>query len=187
MLLKSNSPEVKWIIGNANKNDFAASLDRRLLTKGWLSDNQLIAVQRIIGGIAERAAAPAIEAVEVKGVERIEEAFNTVRATGLKRIKLRLGAFQFKPAPATGKNAGAIYVNEGDEYLGKVVDGKFHATRACLPAQQEAIVAVCSDPAKAAVAYGQQTGTCACCGRELTDPVSIERGIGPVCADGWGF
>jgi hypothetical protein len=26
-------------------------------------------------------------------------------------------------------------------------------------------------------------GKCACCGRTLTDPISIERGIGPICWD----
>lgn len=34
-----------------------------------------------------------------------------------------------------------------------------------------------------AAAFGRATGTCAFCGLELTDPKSIERGIGPVC---WG-
>lgn len=34
-----------------------------------------------------------------------------------------------------------------------------------------------------ASAYGRRTGRCGICGRELTDPVSIERGIGPICAD----
>lgn len=29
--------------------------------------------------------------------------------------------------------------------------------------------------------YGLQTGVCICCARVLTDPESVERGIGPVC------
>lgn len=33
-----------------------------------------------------------------------------------------------------------------------------------------------------AARMGDESGICALCGRELTDPVSIERGIGPVCA-----
>jgi hypothetical protein len=37
------------------------------------------------------------------------------------------------------------------------------------------------------VAYGRATGSCSCCGRELTDPVSIEAGIGPICAGRFGF
>ena len=31
-------------------------------------------------------------------------------------------------------------------------------------------------------ATGRTTGVCQCCGRELTDPQSIEQGIGPICA-----
>lgn len=30
--------------------------------------------------------------------------------------------------------------------------------------------------------FGIETGACICCGAELTDPKSIEAGIGPVCA-----
>ena len=33
-----------------------------------------------------------------------------------------------------------------------------------------------------AAAYGQRTGVCCVCGRELTNESSIEAGIGPVCA-----
>jgi len=39
-----------------------------------------------------------------------------------------------------------------------------------------------ADPLAAAVAYGRASGRCAVCGRDLTDPTSIEAGIGPVCA-----
>lgn len=43
------------------------------------------------------------------------------------------------------------------------------------------------DPRAAAIAYGQRTGTCSCCGRELTRHSSIDAGIGPVCATKWGL
>lgn len=33
-----------------------------------------------------------------------------------------------------------------------------------------------------AAAFGRETGTCCSCGRALTNPASIEAGIGPVCA-----
>lgn len=33
-----------------------------------------------------------------------------------------------------------------------------------------------------AARLGHQFGVCVCCGRTLTDPQSVERGIGPVCA-----
>jgi hypothetical protein len=43
------------------------------------------------------------------------------------------------------------------------------------------------DPAAALKAHGIATGSCGCCGRELTDPESIERGIGPICWERGGF
>jgi hypothetical protein len=43
------------------------------------------------------------------------------------------------------------------------------------------------DPAAALKAHGIATGSCGCCGRELTDPQSIERGIGPICWERGGF
>jgi hypothetical protein len=46
---------------------------------------------------------------------------------------------------------------------------------------------IAADPAKEARLYGLRTKRCACCGIELTDPKSIERGIGPICAEKWGL
>jgi hypothetical protein len=40
-----------------------------------------------------------------------------------------------------------------------------------------------ADPQGAAAEDGLRTGRCSCCGRELTDPVSIAMGIGPICAN----
>jgi len=38
------------------------------------------------------------------------------------------------------------------------------------------------NPLAAAKKYGKLAGRCCSCGRDLTDPVSIEAGIGPICA-----
>jgi hypothetical protein len=35
--------------------------------------------------------------------------------------------------------------------------------------------------------YGRETGVCISCGAQLTDPASIEAGIGPICASKWGL
>lgn len=37
-----------------------------------------------------------------------------------------------------------------------------------------------------AKAFGVQFGICCWCGATLTDPVSVEQGIGPVCVKRWG-
>jgi hypothetical protein len=49
------------------------------------------------------------------------------------------------------------------------------------------IAAAIADPAAAAKAYGLRTGECCICGRTLTNRVSIDAGIGPICAGRWGF
>jgi hypothetical protein len=52
----------------------------------------------------------------------------------------------------------------------------------------EALLAVEADPLAAARENGIKTGRCSCCGRPLTDPVSIGYGIGPICRErGFGI
>jgi hypothetical protein len=187
MQIRSNAPEIKWILQNVKTgNDFALSCDRMLLKSGTLTPNMFAGVQKAIVRDAERAARTAA-AADVSGVSHVVEAFAHAVASGLKRPKMYLGDFVFKLAPEGSRNAGAIYVTEEGEYLGKIADGKFIATRECTAEQTAAIVEVCKDPKKAAEIYGQETGRCSCCGRELTDPVSIANNIGPICAERFGF
>jgi hypothetical protein len=40
-----------------------------------------------------------------------------------------------------------------------------------------------ADPEAAAVLHGRASGCCSVCSRDLTDPESIARGIGPICAE----
>jgi hypothetical protein len=46
---------------------------------------------------------------------------------------------------------------------------------------------VAADPEQAAVAYGKRFGQCSVCARELTNEDSINRGIGPICAERFGW
>jgi len=43
-----------------------------------------------------------------------------------------------------------------------------------------------ANPLATAQKYGKESGRCCSCGRDLTDPVSIENGIGPICATKFG-
>lgn len=120
-------------------------------------------------------------------VDAIETAFTAASGNGIKRPKLRLDTFIFSRAPDTGRNAGAIYVKQHGEYLGKVSAGKFHGVFACDGETKARIITVAADPHNAAKAYGMKTGSCSCCGRELTNGISVELGIGPVCRDKFGW
>jgi Family of unknown function (DUF6011) len=120
-------------------------------------------------------------------VEAIATAFASARAKGIKTPKLRLDTFVFSRAPDHGSNAGSIYVKGDGEYLGKVTAGRFLPSRACDDPTRDRVVAAAADPHASARAYGQRTGTCSCCGRELTNAESIALSIGPICRDKFGW
>jgi hypothetical protein len=46
----------------------------------------------------------------------------------------------------------------------------------------DALLLIEADPEAAAALHGKLSGRCSVCSRDLTDPESIERGIGPTCA-----
>lgn len=151
-----------------------------------MTANQIVAVERNLEKI-EAGKKTAIERQTEINVNKIAVAFATAKENKIKRPKLRLGDFLFSLAPDTGANAGAIYVKTGETYLGKVVRGIFYPVKACTTEQIEEIKKIAADVAAAAKAYGFRSGNCSCCGRELTRADSIELGIGPICAERYGF
>lgn len=70
---------------------------------------------------------------------------------------------------------GAAY-GHGDRYGSQKPGGTYRGKI------QQQLEIIASDPYAAAAAYGQLTGTCGRCGRQLEDEESVARGIGPVCA-----
>lgn len=184
---KAAHPEAwAWIEANPNF-EFARNMGNAVRRFGSLTENQMNAVNRCIQRATERAAAATerVNAAPVVEVAKLNEAFQRASNAGLRKLKLRLDTFQFTPAAAHGRNPGAIYVKENGAYLGKVVDGKFFKVRECSDETRDRVVAAAADPEAAAVAYGKKFGTCSCCGRELSDPESVAKGIGPICASKW--
>lgn len=173
-------------------NDFTASLHNQLATRGFLTENQINAWYR---GWEKRKAAIAARKAEAnaKGgtvnLDRIREMFDTAVASGYKKPTYRAEGLKISLAPATGRNAGALYVVEieDDAYQGKIEAVTFKAVREARTDTLARLQVIAADPAAAAIRYGQRTGTCSCCGRELTNHASIEAGIGPICAQKWGF
>jgi hypothetical protein len=117
----------------------------------------------------------------------IIEAFERARGNGVRSPKLRLDTFVFSRAPDHGANAGAVYVKEGETYLGKIAAGRFQTSRECDKETEARVLAVAADPATAATAYGRRYGRCSICGRELTRNESIDRAMGPICAVRFGW
>ena len=194
--LKASNPEVyAWLLKNVEKFEFATSLWHALRTYGGLTERQLEAAQRCVAKDQERQEArqKAQENAPVVDTTKIAEAFASARGSakkdgeGVKWLRLHLDTFKFSDAPANGQWAAAIFVKEGDRKLGRIVNGKFQRSFACDDATEARIITAASDPFTAAKVYGQRTGSCSCCGRELTNKVSREMGIGPICAEKFGW
>lgn len=178
-----NPAAAAWIEEYRAGNSFAAAMAANLQRFGSLTDNMLGAIMRNI----ERAAAPAAVKPQVS-MPAIGAAFERAKAAGIKFPKVNMGEFKMSPAPATGTNAGAIYVKSREgTYLGKVLGGVFSRSRDCTAALEASIVDFARDPKAAAEAYGKKYGVCCICSRELSDPESVARGIGPICATRMGW
>jgi DNA-directed RNA polymerase subunit RPC12/RpoP len=174
-------------------DNFFVSLYGSLHKYGSLTPNQLGAMHRALVRKTEKDAAYQQskvirdEAALAVDLSSIKEMFDKAVANGYKRPAYRAEGLIINRAPDSGSNPGALYVKGADgTYFGKVTDLKFLGVRAATEAGVDAkLLTIAADPKAAAVAYGRQTGVCSCCGRTLTDPVSIALGIGPICAERW--
>lgn len=192
--IAEHSAEAEFIRRNSEWSDFYRSMCDAVATYGHLTDRQLASVQsgmaKAAARKAEKAAAQQAQqtSAPVLDVSVIESLFATAGRNGLKRPVFRaLDGIAVSQAPATGRNAGALYVKENGEYAGKIVNGKFFATQSASAAVLPRLIEIAKDPMGQATLYGKQTGICCCCGAELTNKLSIELGIGPICRSKWGL
>lgn len=185
---KAEHPDVfAWMDGSTFP--FAISLLEGVRKYGALTENQMAAAHRCIEKLAAARAAriDRQENAPTVNADRLAEAFRHAAASGLRYPKLYIAEFTFAPAGAHSRNPGSIYVTQDKVYLGRVTEGRFFSSSACNDAQRARVVEVAADPHAAAVAHGLLTGNCACCGRLLTNPESVARGIGPICAGRFGW
>ena len=185
--LKEHRDVHAWMEQRASMgNQFASSLLEQFNERGTLSEKQIAAVRNNIANSAHRreaakAAAPALGSE----VSKMIEVFERARGNGYKRPKVRTEQFDFALAPAGGKNAGYVYVTRHDDgkYIGKISpEAKFFGFNTPESVMND-LLEVCKNPLDSAVKFGKRTGVCSCCGRELTNPESVELGIGPVCRE----
>jgi hypothetical protein len=185
---EAENPEIAawW---RENTWEFSQSLRAACFRYGKLTEGQHAAALRTIEKGKQRQAerAQAVADAPVLETESIERAIRTAKANGLGKPKVRLaGKDEFTivvyEAVAHSVNAGSLYVKSTDgEYMGKITNGKFLHGRDCTPEQRASIIEMFKDSLASAVAYGNLTGTCSCCGRELSNEESVRLGIGPIC------
>ena len=185
--LNAATPVYASVVSMASWNELAASLlEQHNQGKAW-SEKQVVAIQGMVERMEERRALRAAEAQAVD-LSSIVSMFTHAKTSGYKRPVYRAEGLKISLAPESSANAGALYVKtDGGDYIGKVSDGKFYGTRDATDEHKAAIALIAVNPRDAAVRYGRQTGSCACCGRPLSNKLSIDLGIGPICRERWGL
>lgn len=152
-------------------SEFARSLLDQFSTRGTLSEKQTLAALNMVAKVAENAAkrTKEKEAAQVTiDLTPIIAAFALAYEAGHNRPTYRAEGLTLSRAPDHGRNAGAIYVKDGHEYAGKIVAGVFLSVRDAAQDVAQRLLTIAIDPKEAAIRYGRKTGSCSCCGRELT-------------------
>jgi len=198
-----NRAEAEWLVATAPRWDVAASLLAGLHKFGSLTEKQMGLVRNGLARDAARTAAKAarVAAAPAVDVSKIETAFAHAverahrkgqKGVFKKPLKLRSLAeavdVMFTPGSAGSQWEGMLFAKtpEGKK-LGHIKGGKFHARFECTPVEQAAVLDCAGNPEIAAVAFGKAWSQCAICGQTLLNDGSIERGIGPICAEKFGW
>lgn len=186
-------------VGELGRDDrpFAYSLIGAAEGRG-LTDKQALWVRKMADRIIHPRQEPKPQ--PLGNVAGLLALFDKAAASGLKYPKLRAlageTALTLWRAGSKSRHVGQVMVvaGKGEErvYYGRVdLAGTFHPSHKVEPAQLAqavpALVALATDPAAAAKAYGQRTGNCCFCSLPLDDGRSIEAGYGPVCAENFGM
>ena len=197
-------PEIIAWMDNSPKFPFAVSLKENLNKWGSLTDGQIAAARKCIAKLeamkanhaAKRENAPTVNTT------KLEDAFAKANASAarpgqigvwVRPISMTSGEkpnqVHLKFSNGTRDWAGMIFVKNAvtDNKVGHIKAGKFVRKFSCTDAEETAVVDCCNDPEKAAIAFGKAFGACAICHRTLTNDESIARGIGPICAEKFGW
>lgn len=103
---------------------------------------------------------------------------------------LWLPAVKVTRAKDSSTNPGALYLRDGatGDYIGKITaTGEVRTIVVIATPIREQLKAFVIGGLDYLDAVGKATGQCCYCGLELTDPDSVGRGYGPVCAKKYGL
>ena len=161
-----------------NPTEFSQSLVNQYRERGSLSSKQEYWAQKLA---SEAKRTPATDPVTCERLGRLAPMIAFMTHPDGSKIKVRV-----RKSRASAKK---IHISADGEYCGTLIDDaegrvniKHYAPAGLLDFLQE----LAADPETFAQQYGQETGECGMCGRTLTDPESIARGIGPICMERFG-
>lgn len=179
LAFRAEHPDVAAWIERSPSFEFAQSLQAAVHKYGRLTERQLAAAQKCA---APRAPATAeAQHQQASGVFAVPKLF---------AIMQRHSTFHAGELKISRRNQDSLcWLVWNDVCVGKLEDGQclLFGKRIFAAGTTQATVAGLIrefdvDPLAAAVKYGRLSGRCCSCGRDLTNPDSIDAGIGPVCA-----
>lgn len=197
---------VRWAINAATaQGDTCFEFVREMAAK---SIRPGLSVGQIRGVLNCMRAAAFREAREVEAETPIEELpfgefsglvsmLERMQANGLRHPKVSVETTDGTPvvlsiAGQRARQPGTLNVTDsrrfGGEFFGRISRAGEADTR--LQRRDDVLDALrrlADDPESALATYGKRTGNCGICGRFLTNEESVDRGIGPICADKVGL
>lgn len=199
------TPEYAYVLKRMNKGStFYASIFEKVGTYGDFSEKVIQIIRTDMAKDAEFYAKRREEGSKSQAEKSGSVDLTAVHALFSKATSKGLKTPIFRGAKVTVKQAkkyeGVLYVTDtvSDTYLGKIANGRFEARREATAETLPELRMICDDPEKALFAYSRSTAEydadgkiisvgCGICGTQMTNPESIERGIGPICAGKWGL
>jgi len=114
-------------------------------------------------------------------IQLVEKMYAKIKQNS-RRFKVKLPGNVTISTVNKGVNQGALYLYENENYIGKITPKGQLRLKSFDQSIHDLMEDANENVLKLAQLYGHQTGCCSVCGRELSDPISIRMGIGPVCA-----
>lgn len=194
--LATNGDLVNFVCGAAGWSDFAREMAALIADGREPNERQIEGIRSMMVKVAARREVKREErkaersaksgAVDITAIEAL---FAKATENAVKKPIFRTVEVTISKAPITGQNAGALYVKgtESGTYLGKIVAGKFLASRDAATDTLEMLRGVAENPTDEVIKYARKFKACACCGTTLRNPVSVLAVVGPICAENWGL
>lgn len=173
-----------------NPFEFAVSLRNQVIRSGLLTEKQIAAAQKCAQRHKEKLETAKAFLGEEFDTKKLQRAMDNARSRGSKAPKIRVMLLldevhectvEFK---AKAYSDDTFYVTVNGDFQGSLEGVRLvRRVETCDSFEVGVIKDALADLEEAALRYGRVTGSCSCCGRELTNPESIALSIGPICRE----
>ena len=175
---------INWITQNSATNNFAASLQDQFKRRGSLSDKQWAAALKA----AQNATKPKPKAAPNAMLPNIRALIDSaLHNSALKAPMFTYKNIRFKMAASNSRHAGRIWIGEYPSMGTIELDGSLTSYNPISDENMEVINELESNPEEKLAEHGKALNSCCYCSKELSDPISVEKGYGPICQKNWGL